>query len=221
MAVIQPLFIPYAGYFRLFAAADVVVIFDCVQFPRRGWIHRNRLMLATGEIDWFTLPIVKTARDTLIRELKFPADVRERLTAAARRFPVVERAMREQDPLVERVLDPQTDDVTSYLIELLQLCNATLGLERPLVRSSSLPIPADIHAQDRVIAILNELGATAYVNPSGGRDLYDHATFNANGMELGFLAPYTGSLESILGRILNSPSAEIAAEIRRETVVHR
>jgi hypothetical protein len=36
VAVMQPYFMPYAGYFRLFAAADVFVLFDCVQFPRRG-----------------------------------------------------------------------------------------------------------------------------------------------------------------------------------------
>ena len=40
VAVMQPYFMPYAGYFRLFAAADVFVLFDCVQFPRRGWVHR-------------------------------------------------------------------------------------------------------------------------------------------------------------------------------------
>jgi hypothetical protein len=40
----QPYFVPYAGYFRLFAASDLFVIYDCVQFPRRGWVHRNRLV---------------------------------------------------------------------------------------------------------------------------------------------------------------------------------
>jgi hypothetical protein len=44
IAVMQPYFIPYAGYFRLFAASDLFVIYDCVQFPRRGWVQRNRLI---------------------------------------------------------------------------------------------------------------------------------------------------------------------------------
>ena len=44
MAIMQPYFIPYAGYFRLFAASDLFVIYDCVQFPRRGWVHRNKLI---------------------------------------------------------------------------------------------------------------------------------------------------------------------------------
>ena len=45
----QPYFVPYAGYFRLFAASDLFVIYDCVQFPRRGWVHRNKMFAADGQ----------------------------------------------------------------------------------------------------------------------------------------------------------------------------
>ena len=42
IAIMQPYFLPYAGYFRLFSHTDLFIIYDCVQFIRRGWIHRNR-----------------------------------------------------------------------------------------------------------------------------------------------------------------------------------
>ena len=71
VAVMQPYFMPYAGYFRLFAAADVFVLFDCVQFPRRGWVHRNRFATAAGHLDWLTLPLLKCPRETRIDELAF------------------------------------------------------------------------------------------------------------------------------------------------------
>ena len=58
-AVMQPYFFPYAGYFRLFAASDLFVIYDCVQFPRRGWVHRNLLPDASGSERWLTLPLEK------------------------------------------------------------------------------------------------------------------------------------------------------------------
>src|SRR6202011_2722341 len=79
VAVMQPYFVPYAGYFRLFTAADIFVAFDCVQFPRRGWVHRNRLALTPGNSDWLTLPIQKSDRDTRIDELVFAPDARARL----------------------------------------------------------------------------------------------------------------------------------------------
>src|ERR1700750_1478713 len=68
--IMQPSFLPYAGYFRLFAASDLFVVYDCVQFPRRGWVHRNRLPLASGDAGWLTLPVAKAPRDALICNLK-------------------------------------------------------------------------------------------------------------------------------------------------------
>ena len=215
----QPYFIPYAGYFRLFTAADVVVMFDCVQFPRRGWVHRNRLRTAAGADDWLTLPVAKAPQDVLIRDLHFAPQARERLREAARRFPLLEAALQARHPLAERVLRCDGDDVAAYLVDLLREFAALLGYQRPVVRSSTLPIPPELRAQDRVIAILQAVGATRYVNPPGGRELYDHPTFERNGLSLRFLTPYGGSMESILARVLGDPLDALAREIERETVL--
>src|SRR5262244_1544533 len=74
VAIMQPYFVPYAGYFRLYAASDLFVVYDCVQFPRRGWVHRNRLVDRTGALRWLTLPLAKAPRDILIRDLRFTSD---------------------------------------------------------------------------------------------------------------------------------------------------
>ena len=85
IAIMQPYFLPYAGYFRLIAQTDIFVIYDCVQFPRRGWVHRNKLMDANGEEQWLTLPLEPAPQDVLIRDLAFPDDaaarIAERVTA--------------------------------------------------------------------------------------------------------------------------------------------
>lgn len=66
LAINQPYYNPYAGYFRLFAAADVFVFYDDVQFIKGGWIHRNKLR---GK--WDTLPIKKPHLGTLIKDLEW------------------------------------------------------------------------------------------------------------------------------------------------------
>ncbi len=63
IAVMQPYFFPYAGYFRLMSASDVFVVFDDVQFPRRGRVHRCEM--APGR--WLTLPLAPMPLDTLIK----------------------------------------------------------------------------------------------------------------------------------------------------------
>jgi hypothetical protein len=217
ISVIQPYFVPYAGYFRLFAASDLVVMFDCVQFPRRGWVHRNRFALVSGELDWLTLPIAKAARDARIDQLRFPTDPRSRLETAMRRFPILDRALRTKNDLVEQILAVADHDVTAYLCALVAAGAARLGMSRPMLRSSTLPIDESLRGQDRVIAIVKHLGGTRYVNPSGGRDLYDARAFEGNGMELRFLTPYEGRMESILSRLLTEPDEQVAAEVSRET----
>jgi hypothetical protein len=219
IAVIQPYFFPYAGYFRLFDAADTVVMFDCVQFPRRGWVHRNRFALANGSMDWLTLPIVKTGRDARIEQLRFPADALIRLSEMLYRFPILDRARRSGHAMIGRLLEIAGEDVTSYLVGLLRDVTAALGIERNIVRSSSLQIDPELRAQDRVIAIVRALGGTRYVNPSGGRDLYDHAAFRRAELDLRFLAPYEASMESILSRLIAEPVDAISDEIKHQTIL--
>ncbi len=89
VAIMQPYFIPYAGYFRLFAASDLFVIYDCVQFPRRGWVHRNKMPGADGRECWLTLPLAKMPRDVRIRDLSFSADAAAILRERMRRIPLL------------------------------------------------------------------------------------------------------------------------------------
>lgn len=180
VAVMQPYWAPYAGYFRLWAAADIVVLFDDVQFPRRGWVHRFKV----GE-RWITLPVEKAPRDTRICDMKL------------------------EDGL----------NLGFYLSETVLHNIEVLGLKKLTLRSCKMNIDPALRAQERVIAICQQLGATRYVNASGGRDLYDAPTFASFGMELGFLKRYEGNYDSILIRLLTEKPEDIAAEIRRETVI--
>ena len=219
IAVIQPYFFPYAGYFRLFNAADTVVMFDCVQFPRRGWVHRNRFSLANGDTDWLTLPIAKAERDARIDELAFANDAEMRLTSALQRFPLLERARRSGEALMSSVLTLSGRDVTAYLCGLVVDVCAMLGFERRVIRSSTLRIDANLRGQERVIQIVRSLDGSRYVNPSGGRELYDHARFAQAGLELRFLTPYERSMDSVLSRLLSEPAGTIAREISEQTIL--
>ncbi|WP_444430711.1 WbqC family protein [Rhodobacter capsulatus] len=84
VAVMQPYFFPYGGYYRLLAAADVFVILDCVQFPRRGRVHRSSL---PGAGRWITLPLEPAPRDSLISAMRLAPDAAGRLWPQCRKLP--------------------------------------------------------------------------------------------------------------------------------------
>lgn len=219
IAVMQPYFFPYAGYFRLFASADTVVMFDCVQFPRRGWVHRNRFVTVHGQADWLTLPLAKANREVRISDLRFPPDVRSRLESAMRRFPVLDGALKKNHTLVQNVLDFHDDDAAAYICKTVGRVVQALGIATPIIRSSTMAIDPALRGQDRVLSIVKALGGTEYINPPGGRSLYDHATFSSSGVRLRFLTPYGGNTDSILSRLLMETPDAVLREIERETVL--
>src|SRR5215468_348427 len=102
IAIMQPYFLPYAGYFRLIAQADLFVVYDCVQFPRRGWLHRNKLLDANGEEQWLTLPLKPAPQDVKIADLEFPEDAAASLGERLRPFPIAAREG-PHTPLLEAV----------------------------------------------------------------------------------------------------------------------
>lgn len=215
----QPYFVPYAGYFRLFTAADVFVMFDCVQFPRRGWVHRNRFLTLGGQLDWLTLPVQKCARETLIRDLVFAPDASARVVEELRRFGSLDAARKQGSALIELITGTGAGTVADYLCAQLARLTAVLGISRPIVRSSALDIDPSAHGQDRVIAVARALGATRYVNSPGGRALYDPEEFGRHGIELRFLVPFTRPTDSILTLLLNESADAVAETIRLETVL--
>lgn len=219
IAVMQPYFFPYAGYFRLFAAADAFVILDCVQLPRPGWVHRNRFANANGELDWLTLPLAKAPYTTRIKDLQFRPEASSTMEAAIRRFPLLRDAHSARNPLMQRVVQIPGHDVTAYLEGLLADVTVSLGIAKPMIRSSTLDLDPNLRGQERVLAIVKRLGGTRYVNAPGGRHLYDHAAFARSSIELKFLAPYGASMESVLSRLLTEPRDAVSMEIKRETVL--
>src|SRR3954471_16575208 len=75
IAIMQPYFFPYIGYFQLVHTADVFVFYDDVNFINRGWINRNRILL-NGK-DWmFTIPCNDASQNKLIKDITVQADVK-------------------------------------------------------------------------------------------------------------------------------------------------
>lgn len=213
IAIMQPYFLPYAGYFRLFAATDLFVIYDCVQFPRRGWVHRNRLIDTTGVERWLTLPLEKAPQNVLIRDLQFQRDATRLFAERLRLFPLVTENSRAVGPIIEALYQVQGSPL-DYIERLLEHVVTYLGLRWRVIRSSTLDVPPEICGQDRIVEIARRLGASRYLNLSGGRDLYRPDVFEQASIDLRFLRDYPGPFSSILTRILHENPDEIAQDIR-------
>src|SRR5262249_21247749 len=187
------------------------VIYDCVQFPRRGWVHRNRLIDQSGTLRWLTLPLQKAPREVCIRDLRFASDApalfEERLRPFC--FASGERDLRDIMSSLRNLEGSPVD----YIERLLQEIMRYLGLPWNVIRSSALNVPLCYRGQSRILEIARTLGAKRYVNAPGGRDLYDPGTFRDAGIELCFLSDYGGPATSILSRLMIENRNDIAEEL--------
>jgi hypothetical protein len=212
VSIMQPYFLPYAGYFRLLHDVDIFVALDDVQFLRRGWMHRNRLQTAQGGLDWLTVPFAKGPQQMLITELRFQPDATSQMSERMRRFPACVEVNSVTSNLVERVALTCGFGV-DYLLDLLRMTSSALGQQTPIVRSSELSIPPEVTGANRIYEICRQVGARIYYNAPGGRDLYSPEAFAERGIDLRFHPPYRGPTDSILQRLHTTDPATIRREI--------
>lgn len=203
LAVMQPYFFPYAGYFRLIAGVDRFVVFDTAQFLRRGWMHRNRVSDGLGGWRWIRASLQKAPRETALADMRLREDVdwrRPLLEGLEVYAPLSERYASTRD-LVNRCLDVDTDSLVRLNLHALTVLAEALDLEfEPLALSGTGVDPGPTgDPQGRMLAIAKALGASEIVNLPGGRKLYDVAAFDREGLRLSFLeAP--GQLNAVPGR---------------------
>jgi WbqC-like protein len=218
VAVMQPYLFPYGGYFRLFAAVDQFVVFDCVQFPRRGRVHRSQVTGPGGDREWLTLPLARQPRDVRICDLAFASDARDRFDRSLERYPWLQAAGPTGDRVRALLYGPM-ESVVDFVEGSMRLVAAMLRLEVPLVRSSTLDLDPTLRGESRVIAAAAAVGATHYVNAPGGRSLYDPRGFREAGLELSYLSPYTGQLFELLPALLSESSDVLRRDVLASTVL--
>jgi hypothetical protein len=214
VAVMQPYFFPYAGYYRLLLSADQFVVLDCVQFPRRGRVHRTEVQGPSGP-EWLTLPLAQQSREVLIRDLAFTKDSRHLLDQRLDRHAWLKAA---RGPVADRIkehLYGPLPAVIDFLEAGLRLTAELLQLNTSIVRSSALQIDAGLKAEDRILAIVEAVGGRHYVNAPGGKKLYRSEAFAQRGISLSFLAPYQGSFFQMIPALLSVDPTIIREDIVR------
>lgn len=189
IAIMQPYFLPYIGYFQLMASVDTFVVYDNIKYTKKGWINRNRIQ-NRGVENLISLPLKKDSDylDIGARELS-PSFERAKLcnqiVGAYQHAPY----FREVMPLLDKIIMNRNSNLFLYLYEGIVLIRDFLGLKTKLLVSSVIPVNHNLKSQERVLDICRELNAECYINPPGGVALYSSHDFADNGVELKFIQP--------------------------------
>ncbi len=189
VAIMQPYFLPYLGYWQLIAAVDAFVVYDNIKYTKKGWINRNRF-LHNGKEALFSLPLRKDS-DFLDVNQRYLADSFDREDLINRFREAYRKASAFADfmPVLEDIIRCPAVNLFDYIRYSIGTVCSYLELKTPVIVSSTINCDHSLKSAERVLAICQVLGADTYVNPPGGKELYNKADFARHGITLQFLQP--------------------------------
>jgi hypothetical protein len=218
VAIMQPYFCPYIGYFQLVAAVDKFIFYDDVNFIKGGWINRNRIISNNKEF-LFTIPLTDASSFRLIKDTqvnwkskdisKFVANV----DLSYRKAPFYNEVM----PIVKDIFDARPDTISQLAIDSVIRFSQYLGLTTEFKVSSQGGYTKTEDRVQNLVNILNAEGGEHYINPIGGQELYATEDFSRHGVKLSFLKG-TGSL-SVIDVCMNTPREEIQQTLQNYTLL--
>lgn len=190
LAIMQPYFLPYLGYFSLIYEADQFIILDTVQFQRKSWMTRNRIINTNGGSTYINLPVKKASLDTYIKEIVINNDI-DWKAKLFNQLLVYKRApyYKEVIEVLERALSINNKTLTDINKNLLVEISNYLNLNCEIKVFSEMGLDIEnVHAPDEwALNISKELNATEYINAPGGVCFFNRRKYEDNNIKLKFI----------------------------------
>lgn len=189
VAIMQPYSFPYIGYFQLIQAVDIFIFLDDVNYIKRGWINRNNILI-NGQASSFVIPCKNVSqnrpiKDTLISwgEAERKKELRK-IELAYKRADQFEAIM----PLVEDCFLCTALTISDFAQNSIKKISDYLDLKVNFLSTSiDFSGTKDLKGSARLKSICKIVGATEYVNPIGGTELYSKDEFERENVSLFFL----------------------------------
>ncbi|MEP7254558.1 MAG: WbqC family protein [Ferruginibacter sp.] len=189
IAIMQPYFLPYIGYFQLINSVDSFVIYDNIKYTKKGWINRNR-MLVNGKDEYFSVPLQKDSDFLNVVERQLAEIFLQENQKTLRKIKeVYKKAPQISNVLevVESIFNNNERNLFNFIFHSIKQINEYLDIQTKLIISSTIPVDHQLKGADKVMAICKSLNAGKYINPVGGQELYDKTIFGKENLELKFL----------------------------------
>lgn len=208
LAINQPYFFPYIGYFQLIESVDTFIMYGNLKFVKETWINRNRL-LANGQAFLVSLPIENKNKTQLIKDVKISKNNRIHWISEMEKHLLINYAkadyFKEIFTLIRNILSSiDSDYLQDFNAQSIQQICAYLDIDTVIINDNDryLEVEKDlieIYSKDsvreyliekktmRIIKFCQFLKANTFHNLPGGTILYDKGFFKQQGINLHFI----------------------------------
>lgn len=211
LAIMQPYFFPYIGYFQVIQAVDKYILSEHVSFIKSSWINNNRLRVRNGLEFGIKVPLLNASSNKTIAEIRienhkdWSGKILNSLKMIYRNSPFYYEVF----PFLEDIIRPDYTFIHQLNGETIKAVACYLDIKTDIQTCTDnyLPLEADLREIDlgyssklkflgktrparrtaRIVAMCMNEGANVYINAIGGMDLYSKEEFKECGIELKFL----------------------------------
>ena len=194
LAVMQPYFFPYLGYFQLLHSVDKFMFFDHVQFVRKSWMNRNRLLNIYSKKPYFIRPSLKKPEyKTLLSAVEFKGNEKweETFLSQLKGYKNQAPFYNEILPLIKKILSFETNLLSEFNINsVIQIARwLDMDVEFDSYSNYSWEYEKAPGRGEWGLYIAKKLKATQYINLPGGESFIKPKKFEENEIQLGFIHP--------------------------------
>lgn len=191
VAILQPSYIPWRGYFHQIALSDIFIFYDDVQYDKHGWRNRNRIKTSTGT-RWLTIPVHSSGN--VVEEIpinQIRIDWHKNWTES--HWQILNQVYKtgpffsQYSPLISGFYQSKPDLLADFTIQTTIELAREIGINKTnFMRSSEIPQVTG-KKTDRLIQILKSVGATGYISGPSARDYIEQEKFDAAGIPIDYM----------------------------------
>ena len=184
IGIMQPYFMPYIGYWQLINAVDKFILYDNIQYTKKGWINRNRVLNNSKDV-FITLPLEKDSDYLNVVDRKISKEFDKnkfvnQISEYYRKAPNFSNGIE----LFKSIMQFENKNLFEFIYNsVIKICDY-LEIKTPIIISSNLEINHCLKGKEKVFEICKLCKAEIYINPIGGVELYDKNEFKQNNIEL-------------------------------------
>lgn len=189
VAIHQPNYFPWIGYFHKIAKADTFVFLDGVEYSKGSWINRVKI-LTGGKPAWISCPVAKGSGHQLIRDVTIGNDKRWKTKTLRTIEQNYSRAPFFADvfPVVCGLHEKDVASLADFNISAITELAGKIGLTTRFVRQTELDVPALNESGSRRLAtICKGLDADTYLAGGGSSGYEDESAYEKLGINIDFI----------------------------------
>jgi len=194
VAIIQPNYIPWKGYFDIINSVDIFILYDDVQYTIRDWRNRNKIKTNKGS-EWLTIPVIleKSYFHYLIKDVKIvDKDWGKKHWNKIKQYYSKANYFKEYKDLFEELyLNSKEEYLWEIDVKFISVINNILGIKTKIILSSELNIPKSLKKTERLLEILKKINGNIYLSGPSSKNYLDENLLNENGIAVEWM-DYSG-----------------------------